>query len=63
MEEERMKMFGPPNVALVAKGNRFKGNKSSQGRHTIKGSRPLRKVGQRFGLSRTKRLKAIKRKI
>jgi len=29
MEEEHMKMFGPPDVALVAEGNRPKGNKSS----------------------------------
>jgi len=32
MEEERMKIFGPPNVALVAKGNMPKGNRNSRGR-------------------------------
>jgi len=32
MEEERMKIFRFPNVALIAKGNRLKGNKSSQAR-------------------------------
>jgi len=43
MGEERMKMFGPPYVALVAKGNMPKGNKSSRGRHVMKGSRPPQK--------------------
>ena len=32
MEEECIKMSRPPNVALIAKGNRPKGNKSSRGR-------------------------------
>ena len=39
LEEERIKIFGPPNVSLVAKGNRPKGNKSSRGRYAMKGSR------------------------
>jgi len=40
MEEERMKMFGPPNMAPVSKGNRPKGKKLSRGRHAMKGSHP-----------------------
>ena len=40
MEEERMKMFGPPNMAPVPKGNRPKGKKISRGRHAMKGSHP-----------------------
>jgi len=40
MEEEHMKMFNPPNVAFVAKGNRPKGNKNTRGRQAMKGSRP-----------------------
>ena len=32
MEKEHLKMFGTPNMTLVAKGNRRKGNKNRQGR-------------------------------
>ena len=38
MEEERLKMFGTPNVALVAKGNRPKSNKNTRGRQFKRGS-------------------------
>jgi len=32
MEEERIKMFSTPNLALVAKGNRLRGNKNNRGK-------------------------------
>ena len=63
MEEERMKMFGPPNVALVAKGNRPKGNKNSRGRQAMKGSRLPKKGRPKPGIAKKQKLKAIERKI
>jgi len=63
MEEEHIKMFNTPNVALIAKGNRPRGNKNSRGKSAQKAQVPLRKVGQRLGLPRTKRLKAMEKKI
>ena len=39
MKDERLKMLGTPNVALVAKGNRPKGNKNTRGRQFKRGSR------------------------
>jgi len=43
MDEERLKMFGTASVALVAKGNRPRGNKNNRGRQAKKGSRPPQK--------------------
>ena len=63
MEEERLKMFGTPYMALLPK-------EIGPGRiGTIevgslrKVHAPLRKVGQRLGLPRSKRPKAMERKI
>lgn len=63
MEEERLKMFGTPNVALVFKGIRPKSNKNTRGRQFKRGSRPppLRKVGQMLEWLRNKRPKAMER--
>ena len=47
-----MKMFGPPNTAVVVKGNRPKGNKGSQGRQAMKGSRPPQKGRPKPGMAK-----------
>jgi len=57
IEEERMKMFSPPSVALVAKGNRPKGNKSSRGIQAIKGSCPPQKDRPKAGIVKKQKAK------
>jgi len=43
MEEECLKIFGTPNMALVAKGNRPRSNKNTRGQQAKKGSHPAQK--------------------
>ena len=48
-------MFGTPNVALVAKKNRPRGDKNDRGRLATKGSRPLEKGRPKAGIRPGKR--------
>ena len=50
-------MFSPPNVALVAKGNRPSGNQSSQGRKAMKGSRLPQKGRSKLGIAKKREAK------
>ena len=61
MEEERLKMFRTPNVALVAKGNRPKATRTLEAASTREVRAPLRKVGRRLEWLRNKRPKAMDR--
>ena len=63
MEEECLKMLGTHHVALVAKGNRPKGNKNNQGRQVKKGFRPPQNGRPRLGLPRSTRPKVMERSI
>ena len=57
MEEERLKMFGTPNVALVAKVNRPQGNKNTRGRQYKQSSRPPQKGRPKAGSSKKPKAK------
>ena len=61
IEEERLKMFGTPNVTLVAKQNRPRGNKNSRGRQIKKGSHPPQKGRPKAGIA--KKQTTIERQI
>jgi len=55
MEEEHLKIFGTSNVALVAKGNRPKGNKNTKGRQFKRGCRPPQKGRLKAGVAKKQR--------
>ena len=57
-----MKMFGPPNTAVVVKGNRPKGNKGSRGRQAMKGSRPPQKGRLNAGFAKKQKAKSNEEK-
>ena len=50
-------MFGPLNMALVAQGNRPRGNKSSQGTQAMKGSHPPQKGRPKHGIAKKQKAK------
>jgi len=52
MEEECLKMFGTPNVAPIAKGDRPKGNKNSRGMQFKKGSHPPQSRRPKVGIAK-----------
>ena len=54
----------PPCVALVAKGNRPKGNKCSRARHAMQGSHLLKKGRLKAGIAKKQKTKGnVKKKI
>ena len=57
MEEERLKVFGTPNLALVSKGNRPKGNKHGRGRQAKKGSFLPQKGRPKAGIAKKQKAK------
>ena len=57
MQEKHSKTFGTPNVALVAKGNRLRGNKNNRGKQFKKGSRPPQKDRPKAGIAKKQKAK------
>ena len=57
MKNERLKMFDTPNVALVAKGNRPRGNKNIGSWHVKKGSCPPQKGRPKAGFAKKQKAK------
>jgi len=57
IESERLKMLDAPNMALVAKRNRPRGNKNNRGKQFKKGSHPRQKGRLRAGIAKKQKAK------